>query len=490
MRNLRTRDPADGQRSLFGEVLDWLLAPLMFVWPISIAATHYFANQVAAYPYDQGLRENASAISRQVVWENRRPRLVLPTVARAVLHSDETDAVYFRVVSPRGKHLAGDRDLPPMPTELETRAQAGVVSYRDAELAGEPLRIAYLFVAPDSRAGPEHWVLVEVGETLGKRNELANKIIASVILPQFVMIPIAVVLVWFGLGQGLRALTRLRQRIEARREADLSPIHTQRVPEELRPLVDAFNSLLDRVRRGVEAQNRFIADAAHQMRTPLAGLKAQAQSALREKDPEQLHSSLQQIAHSVDRATRLVSQLLSLARAEGGVQAASHAPIDMGDLLRDVVADAVDRAELKQVELGLDLPDEPVPVLGDPFWLREMLVNLIDNALRYTPGGGSVSGRLRPAGGGPVTVDIVDTGVGINEKERDLVFERFYRAADSVGEGSGLGLSIVREIAEAHRARVVLLPNPAGNGTIARVMLPPYQPPPEPPALPAPDVLG
>ena len=163
------------------------------------------------------------------------------------------------------------------------------------------LRVAYSYVA-DGQMPRERWVLVEVGETMEKRTQLANKIVASVILPQFVIIPLAVMLVWFGLSRGLRPLTRLRKTIETRDPADLSPIATRRVPEELEPLVEAFNEMLERMKRNVEAQQRFVADAAHQMRTPLTGLKTQAQFAIRETDPEALRHALRQIAIGVDRA--------------------------------------------------------------------------------------------------------------------------------------------------------------------------------------------
>ena len=194
----------------------------------------------------------------------------------------------------------------------------------------------------------DRWVLVEVGETTEKRTQLANKIVASVILPQFVIIPLAVMLVWFGLSRGLRPLNRLRKTIEKRDPGDLSPIATRRVPEELEPLVEAFNEMLERMKRNVEAQQRFVADAAHQMRTPLTGLKTQAQFAIREADPEALRHALRQIAVGVDRAGRLVNQLLTLARAEGGEAAQqSHEPLDLVALVREVVEDWVTVAHRK-----------------------------------------------------------------------------------------------------------------------------------------------
>jgi len=466
----KTRRPPDSQRSLFGEILDWMLAPLLFVWPISIALTHYFANNVAAFPYDQALREQVSAISRQLKFVGGKPVINLPGSARAVIRADEIDTVYFHVLTHNGRMLAGDKEFPPPSRMTPAGIEPGEIYFRDDELNGQELRIAYTYLN-DVGMPPEQWVLVEVGETLEKRAQLANKIIASVIIPQFIIIPLAVLLVWFGLTKGLQPLTRLRETIEARQPADLSLISTKRVPEELEPLIGAFNAMLERMKRNVDAQQRFIADAAHQMRTPLAGLKTQAQLALRESNPRQLQNSLSQIAAGVDRASRLVNQLLTLARTEAGDQLhQKQEPLDLDQLLRETVEDWVMRA----VEDGKDLGFEtsgPAIIRGNPFLLREMVNNLIDNALRYTPPGGQVTCRV--VGHGDFAIlEIEDNGIGISEEQSELVFERFYRVDDATTEGSGLGLAIVREIAEQHRASASLTPNPRGKGSVARVIFP------------------
>lgn len=466
----KTRRTGDSQRSLFGEILDWMLAPLLFVWPISIALTHYFANNVAAFPYDQALREHVSAISRQLKFVGGKPAINLPGSARAVIRADEIDTVYFHVLTRQGKLLAGDKDFPP-PGELDgVFAEPGEIYFRDAEVNGQELRVAYTFLN-DAGMAPEQWVLVEVGETLEKRAQLSNKIIASVIIPQFIIIPLAVVLVWFGLTKGLQPLTRLRETIEARQSADLSPISNRRVPEELEPLIGAFNAMLERMKRNVDAQQRFIADAAHQLRTPLAGLKTQAQLALRESNPRQLQNSLRQIATGVDRASRLVNQLLTLARTEAGDQLhQKQEPLDLDQLLRETVEDWVMRAMERRIDLGFETSG-PAIIRGNAFLLREMVNNLIDNALRYTPGGGQVTARV--VGHGDFAIlEVEDSGIGISEEQAELVFERFYRVDDAGTEGSGLGLAIVREIADQHRAAASLGPNPRGKGAIARVIFP------------------
>ena len=457
-----------------------MLAPLLFVWPISIAVTHYFSTTVADYPYDQALREQVMAVSRQTTFPAGSPQVNLPRSTRAFLRADEFDSVYFHVLDQSGKLIAGDDELP-APATLDNRekAEPGEVYFRDDEFKGQDLRIAYMYVG-ELDAPRDRWVLVEVGETLEKRAQLSNKIIASVILPQFVIIPLAVILVWFGLSQGLRPLARLRERIETRREADLSPIAVSRVPEELQPLTEAFNSMLARMQHNMDAQRRFISDAAHQMRTPLTGLKMQAQLAMREDDPRQLRYALLNISSSVDRASHLVNQLLSLARAEASEHSQKAlVPVDLERLLHEIIETWVVRALDRRIDLGYE-PTGPAFILGNAFLLREMINNLLDNALRYTPDEGRVTARV-VAQGDFALLEIEDSGIGISDDDAHRVFDRFYRVDGTGVEGSGLGLAIVREIAELHRAAASLRPHATdgqGNrapGSIARVVFPAHR---------------
>jgi len=483
LKSLRKKPNPDVQRSLFGEILDWMLAPLLFVWPISIAVTHYFAVTVANFPYDQSLREQVMAISRQIKLVDGKPQINLSGSARALLHSDEIDSVYFHVLARNGKLIAGDPELPALKAvESPDAVEPGEVYYRDDDFKGQDLRVAFMYLGEED-SPRDRWLLVEVGETLEKRSQLSNKIIASVILPQFVIIPLAVILVWFGLSQGLRPLTRLRERIETRREADLSPIAAGRVPEELQPLTDAFNSMLARMQHNMDAQRRFISDAAHQMRTPLTGLKMQAQLAMREEDPVQLRYALQNIASSVDRASRLVNQMLAMARAEASEHSEKPlVPVDLDQLLHETVETWVARALDRRIDLGYE-PAGPMHILGNTFLLREMINNLLDNALRYTPDEGCVTARVVEHGDF-VLLEIEDSGIGISEEEAHKVFDRFYRVDGTGIEGSGLGLAIVREIAELHQAAASLRPHAPSDqgehprGSIARVVFPTYRFPP------------
>ncbi|AQV92916.1 sensor histidine kinase [Cupriavidus necator] len=439
-------------RSLFGEILDWMLAPLLLLWPMSIAVTYLVAKSIANGPFDRSLEASAIVLSQQVREVNGRVTLQLPLSAREILRADETDNIYYQVVGKRGEYIAGDHDLP-LPSE-DDQGHAGLVSLRDDRVAGNDVRVAYTYVELKQVSGTQP-VLVQVAETLDKRARLANEIIKGVILPQFVILPLAVVLVWFGLSRGLAPLTAIQQRIRARNPGDTSPIDERAAPQEITPLVASFNDLLARLDQSVQTQKRFIADAAHQMKTPLAGLRMQAELAQREQSPEELRRSLAQIAGSSERTAHLVTQLLSLARMENLAGAGTMAALDLTALAREVVKDWLPQAWARNIDLGLDADDHPVMVHGNRLMLTEMLNNLLDNAIRYTPAGGHATVRVSADAFEPFAyLDVEDTGPGIAPAERERVMERFYRVLGTNTEGSGLGLAIVREIVQQHGGEV------------------------------------
>jgi two-component system sensor histidine kinase TctE len=279
-----------------------------------------------------------------------------------------------------------------------------------------------------------------------------------------VVLPLAVLLVWFALARGIKPLNELQQRIRRRESHDLSPLQERDVPEEVAPLVGAINDLLGRLDHSMGAQKHFLADAAHQLKTPLAGLRMQAELAQREidagqQDPKALKRSLQQIALASQRAAHMVNQLLAMARAEDKESARGRQDVNIARLARETVRDFVPRAMDKRIDLGYEGPDEGQPLhgqlLGQPLLIREMIRNLVDNALQYTPAGGSVTVRVVDDPFGQVVVlQVEDTGPGIAEAERELVFRPFYRALGTDADGSGLGLAIVQEIVQQHGAEV------------------------------------
>jgi two-component system sensor histidine kinase TctE len=449
------------QRSLFGEILDWMLTPLLLLWPVSLALTWLVAQNIAGKPFDRALEFNVQALAQLVSVQNQHVVFNLPQPAREILRADDSDQVYYQVLGPRSEFLSGERDFP-HPPEDETPL-IGEVRLRDDEMRGLEVRVAYTWVKLDLPGAQPS--LVQVAETREKRSVLATEIIKGVMLPQFVILPMAVLLVWLALVRGIKPLSQLEERIRARKPDDLSPLDDTTVPLEVAPLVSSVNDLLTRLKDSIATQKRFLADAAHQLKTPLAGLRMQADLAQREAfNAEELKQSLKQIGRSSIRATHTVNQLLSLARAESSGQTFARQPCDLAKLTMEVVQDSVPRTMDRHVDLGYDgaSPGAPgVTLPGNPTLLKEMIRNLLDNAISYTPSSaehpGIITARVLADPFGHVLVlQVEDSGPGIPEAERELVLQPFYRALGTNVDGSGLGLPIVLEIARQHHAEIKL----------------------------------
>ncbi|MDP2368707.1 sensor histidine kinase [Rhodoferax sp.] len=449
------------QRSLFGEILDWMLTPLLLLWPVSLVLTWLVAQGIAGKPFDRALEYNVAALAQLLTVKQNKVQFHLPLPARELLRADDSDTVYYQILGARGEFLSGERDVPLPPDE--EKMVLGEVRLRDDEVRGVSVKVAYMWVRLDlPEAKP---ALVQVAETLDKRSILATEITKGVMLPQFVILPLAVLLVWLALVQAIKPLNELEERIRARKPDDLSPIEAEVVPLEVAPLVASVNDLLMRLKDSIATQKRFLADAAHQLKTPLAGLRMQADLAQREgANTEELKQSLRQIGRSSIRATHTVNQLLSLARAESSGAAMSRQSCDVAALTMEVVQDSVPRAIEKHIDLGYEgaLPGASGGQLsGNPTLLKELIRNLVDNAINYTPSSltnpGIITARvLADPFGNTLVLQVEDSGPGIPVAERELVFQPFYRALGNEVDGSGLGLSIVLEIAQHHRAVVTV----------------------------------
>jgi len=449
------------QRSLFGEILDWMLTPLLLLWPISLVLTWLVAQGIAGKPFDRALEYNVTALAQLITTNKNRAQFVLPLPARELLRADDADTVYFQVLGPGGEFLGGERNLP-TPTD-DDKGPTGEVRMRDEEYRGTELKVAYMWVKLDLPASKP--ALVQVAETMDKRSVLATEIVKGVMLPQFVVLPLAVLLVWLALVQAIKPLNRLEERIRARKPDDMSPLDAEAVPMEVAPLVASVNDLLMRLKDSISTQKRFLADAAHQLKTPLAGLRMQADLAQREgASAEDLKQSLRQIGRSSIRATHTVNQLLALARAESSGTVINHQMCDIAKLTMEVVQDCVPRAMDKQIDVGYEGAQpgsDGVKLQGNPTLLKEMVRNLLDNAINYTPSlpdkPGVITARvLVDPFSKALVVQVEDSGPGIPAAERELVFQPFYRALGNEADGSGLGLPIVLEIARQHHAEVTL----------------------------------
>ena len=452
------------RRSLFGEILDWMLTPLLLLWPISLALTWLVAQNIAGKPFDRALEYNVQALAKLVVVRNNQVQFNLTGPAREILRADDTDLVYYQVTGTRGEYLSGEHDLP-MPPD-DDKGGESEVRLREDVIHGEDVRVAYTWIKvniknetsagkPATTGGS---VLVQVAETLEKRKTLATEIVKGTMVPQFVTLPLAVLLVWLALVRGIKPLAQLEKRIRARKSDDMSPLDDNAVPEEVAPLVLSINDLLSRLKASLTTQKRFLADAAHQLKTPLAGLRMQADLAQRETDADELKKSLKHIGQASIRATHTVNQLLALARAETTGRSLAKQRLDMVSIVSEVMADSVPRALEKKIDLGYDGPaagEQTTRLEGNPTLLKELVRNLLDNAINYTPEKGQVTLRLLTDRFSGVLVLLVeDSGPGIPQAERELVFQPFYRALGTNVDGSGLGLAIVLEIAGQHGATI------------------------------------
>lgn len=448
------------QRSLFGEILDWMITPLLLLVPVSIGVTWLVAQGIANAPFDRALENNVQTLARLLVMQDGRIQFALPQPARDILRADDMDVVYYQVLDGRGRLLSGERDVPAPHADEPTAP--GTVYLHDATMRGKAVRIASLWVAGTDDGPP---ALVQVAETRAKQSVLATEIIKGVLLPQFAILPLAVLLIWLALVRGIKPLSVVEARIRERRPDDLSPLDESAVPLEVVPLVSSVNELLNKLHDSIATQKRFLADAAHQLKTPLAGLRMQADLAQREDaSAEDLKQSLKQIGRASVRATHTVNQLLSLARAESSGAVIGWQNCDLARLTIEVVREAVPRAIEKRIDLGYDGAEAGaagVVLRANATLLKEMVRNLVDNALNYTPSAlertGIVTARvLADPFGRIVLLQVEDNGPGIAEADRELVFEPFYRVLGNEADGSGLGLPIVREIARQHGATVRL----------------------------------
>lgn len=464
---ISVRVPGPQRATLRHQLLISLLAPIVLVMLISAVVTYYYAYNFATLAYDYSLFDSALDISRQTRSSEGALHVDLPSAALDMLESDTHDSIFYMINDAKGTFVAGHRGLP-LPAE---EVHAGKPLYYDGNYRGNPVRIAALRASAGG-APSDPQILILVGETLNKRRTLANEVLLGMLLPELLLIALIGALVWYGIERGLRPLATLQHEISSRSHRDLSPLPEQNAPGEVRALIHSMNELLERLSSALSSQQRFIADAAHQLRTPLAGIKTQAELALRQRTLDDVHHTLLQLNTATGQTTHLVNQLLSLARAEPGANRIQELQrIDLGELARDATTEWVPRALERKIDLGYDGAPHAT-IEGNGLLIREMLGNLLDNAIRYTQPGGRVTVRVSAQPDHTLLV-VEDNGPGIPADERERVFERFHRVLGTGAEGCGLGLAIVREIAQSHNAGVRLAAGTQGTGTLVCVDFPP-----------------
>jgi len=450
-------DDRAASSSIRQRLLVYLTGSLLLVVVTVSLVTYAVAHRSANDAYDRSLLDPALDIADHIRTDAAGTHVDLPQKALEALVYDQADQVVYQVRGPGGEVVDGIADLPaPVPIP------GGGHRFFDSSYRGQPLRVAALR-APDGS-------IVQVGETLHKRRQLVSDILAAELVTMVLIAACALALAWIAIARGLQPLARLRSELLERSIRDLRPLQPASVPTEIAPVVDAFNRLLQQLRDASAMQQRFIANAAHQLRTPLAGLQMHLEILLRGVLSAEVREELNGMHDATVRASRLANQLLALAKADSGP--VPHHALELVDL-REVggqaARDWVPRAIAVDADLGFAL--EPALMMGDRTLLPEIFNNLIDNALRYTPRGGSITVRTGCEDDVPfLCVD--DTGPGIPSSERASVLERFYRIAGTPGNGSGLGLSIVKEAVERHGGTFAISDREDGPGSSVRVTFP------------------
>ena len=459
-----------GRFSLRRRVGWWLLPPLVILMAINAVLSYRAALVAVNQAYDRSLSASIRAIAERTHSLEGEIAVDIPYAAFEMFEENAQERIFHAIVHPSGATVTGYPDLrPPIPPQTE-----GVIRIVDAEYRGEPVRLgALLKRLYDPALVGDDTVMIVFAETTGARTALATELFLDNLRRQLLLIGFGVVLVLLALGSAFKPLLQLRDTIRARREEDLTPVVADNIPSEVAPLIDAINHHMERLSALLVARRRFLADAAHQIRTPLAVLTTQAEVGQRQASVEEMRATFASLLTTIRATRRLANQMLTMSRAEAvDGHMMERGPLELGLLVREVAIDLAPLALKRDVDLAFEGIERPVMLLGNGPMLREMIANLIDNAIRYSPSGGTVLVALA-AWRDEAIVSISDQGPGIPQAERENVFKRFYRIlGQGDTDGSGLGLAIVREICWAHGGRITLKDGEGGVGLCVEVELP------------------
>jgi two-component system sensor histidine kinase QseC len=440
--------------SLRGRLVLLLAIATVAVWASAAFWAYLDSRQEISRMMDAQLAQSAAILHAQAGHE--LDEMVVDEIGTG--HKYERK-IAFQIWDRKGRLVLHSRGAP------ETPLHEGGAGFADVSIGGKAWRV---FALRDAGRG----LTVQVGERRELREELAADAARHLLHPMLFALPMLGILIWLAVTRGLEPLRRAAQDVSGRSRDHLAPLPAAGAPHEVRPLLDALNALFARVRSTMDRERRFTADAAHELRTPLAAIKTQAQVAQAAGDPRSRGHALDQVVAGADRATHLVAQLLTLARLDPQDGLPETTTVDLGRLARELLAELGPLALAKRIDVELDAAPS-CTVDGDPTMLSILLRNLVDNAMRYTQRGGSL--RVRVGAGGDGTgawLEVQDNGPGIPSSQRDKVLERFYRIEGSGESGSGLGLSIAQRIVELHRAKLELLDAVPGPGLRARVTFP------------------
>ena len=457
-------------RSLRLQLLLWLLIPLAGAVVANTWVTYRNARDTAGIVTDRTLLASARSIAERVQVNGGAVDVTIPPAALEMFETGFHDRVYYRIMRLDGATddalIAGNADLPRPPDMVQPLMSV----FYDAEYHGERLRLVAIR-QPLLGGGGQVTALIVIGETLIARSHMATGLWVRSLLQQSLLVLIVAVFVWFGLERGLKPLLRLREAVLERAPDELRPFSAEALQSELQPLVVALNQYIERLRSQIEAQRRFVANAAHQLRTPLTILATQAGYAIRSRNPAEKDEALEAIHGNARDMARLAHQLLTLSNVEPDGRARRREQVDLVTVARRALESQVSHALGRDMDLGFDPKVSAAPMPGDATLLHELIVNLVDNALRYTPRNGVVTVGIED-GGADWLLTVRDDGPGIPEVERGRVFERFYRVLGNEAEGSGLGLAIAKEIVDGAGGVISLADAGQSGGLLVSVRLP------------------
>jgi two-component system sensor histidine kinase TctE len=446
--------------SLKQRLLAWLMLPVLLAVPLAGWGLYRLMHETALSWLDQALGDTALALASLVRERDGQLGVEVSSATDRALRFDRQDRIYYLVSDPQGQRLMGDAQLASLAPD---RLARGEWSFGDGQLAGEPLRLAALGV-DCGRATP---CLVQVAETLHKRDALRRQLLVVVGLGITGLAALLALAVWWATREGLRPLDQLSHELERRNLDRLEPLQPA-VAAELRPLIAAFNRLFERLGTAASAQRQFLANAAHQLRTPLTSLRTEIDLALLEPHAPEVEPLLQRLQKSVDRSARLAQQMLSMARAEADAGEPLRA-LDLREIAAQVAEDWVPRALAAGLDLGFEL--QAAPVLGQGFLLRELLENLLHNSVSYAGERARITVRCGSTDG-QAWLEVEDNGPGIAPAERERALQRFQRGSSAQGLGSGLGLAIALDIAGRHGGTLTLADGAQAQGLRVRLSMP------------------
>ena len=443
-----------------------LAGPVLLLTLLAGVSAYTVARHFTDGVLDQWLHDSAISLANRVHWNEREVSVDLPDGVREMLEWDLVDRVFYEVVSVKGDRIAGNVYLPAPPRAMTANAEL----FYNGNVHGTRVRVLALALS----AGDGRSVIVKVAETQQKRSSLAWQLLWISVAVSLLFALISATLIWGGIGRGIASMENAVRAMRLRdASAKLVPIEVPpTTPVELIPLVEQINRLIEDVTASHRVTERFVVNAAHQLRTPVAALRVGLETATRERDPQRRSEAIEDAVQVVAHMSRVLHQLLTLARAdEKGVHPPSEARADIDRIAREEVERRLDDAVALDIDLGYEGPSAPVNVAADSGLVREALANLLDNALLHGASGGHVTVGVR-AGDAP-ELFVEDRGPGIPAAERERIGDRFYRVPGTPGEGSGLGLSIVNEIARLYGGRLVLESGTNGVGLRARLLLTP-----------------